>query len=538
MVWQANDGRAILDIHHSSPCKVVLQPQNRETPHADIQGIEFEMWLDRADVDHNWVVHWQDKDNYLGFHLFNNVIYPEKYINGQAYRVTPEYDRFSFQPHTRYRVKLEHSLSRHQVTVSVNGVTTMTFHEQVADPQNTGPPGLAGSVGAARDFSYSEYDSVRLYTATDVLPTTLNVPLVKQTEPQWSEIEYDQASSWSPQEMGIGRWGCALTSAVMVFRYFGLNTLTDGTALTPASVNTWLQKQSDGYLGEGLLNWRALGRLSQEIAESLGTPTLEMSFMAKNATFQDQLWQLLAENIPPILSIPDHFVVAHGVKDNENMLVRDPGYAITTRPLNKVLSARVFTPSHTDLSALILYVPVGLQVQTDQTWTRVLEKTPSGQQTYQIFDLAKPTESLYTIKLRNPGVMSSSYFLLAYDQTGQVLKRTEVLPAQTHNREITVSRSEQADWQITANETAWPELSRRELSQFLHHGTLRSPWISEGILQNQSFLKKQTHLAEAEQVLSHFQAQYQRYQAQKWLEQEVYELIWLHHQQQLRSLFP
>ena len=538
MAWQIINGRATLNINHSSPCKVVIQPQGIAEEKADTSGVEFEMWLNRVDVDRNWLVHWQDNHNYFGFHLFNNGIYPEKYVDGKAYQIFPEFFFYAFLPNIRYRINLEHNYLTQQTTLFINGTPLVRFQENVDDPKITGPPGLVGSVGAARDFSYSEYDSFRFYTITDEVPLALDVPLIMQTDPQWSDQEYDRASAWSPKETNIGRWGCALTSAVMVFRYFGLDTFPDGKVLTPATVNTWLQNQSDGYVGDGLLNWRALSRLSQEIAESLNTPTLEMSFLAKDVNLKEQMWQLLAENIPPILHLPEHFVVAHGVEDFSKLLIRDPSFSNTTQDVEKVLSARVFTPSHTDLSALTLYVPTGVQIDDLPGWTQILESTPDSQQTYQVFDLSKPTNDLYGISISNPGILTHSIFFLAYDQSGNVLKRTEIIPAQAKSRIFTITRVENQPWQILSPSVVWQPLSTGELSFLLTEGQIRSPWILREFVENQSVIQSQTNLVAADSNMSVFQARYQHWINKKWMSATAYDQIWLNHTQQLRYLFP
>ena len=91
--------------------------------------------------------------------------------------------------------------------------------------------------------------------------TDLNVPPLKQISDPWQNQVYDSANLWSPLNPTINRWGCALTSAAMVFQYHGLTKLPDNTTLDPGTVNAWLKTQLDGYVGNGYVNWLALSRL-------------------------------------------------------------------------------------------------------------------------------------------------------------------------------------------------------------------------------------------------------------------------------------
>ncbi len=90
----------------------------------------------------------------------------------------------------------------------------------------------------------------------------LNVPLLKQNDPAWGSMEYDTASLWNPANPSISAWGCALTSAAMVFKYYGYEKLPDGSALNPGTLNNWL-KANNGYTRIGEVNWIALSTLSR-----------------------------------------------------------------------------------------------------------------------------------------------------------------------------------------------------------------------------------------------------------------------------------
>jgi hypothetical protein len=50
----------------------------------------------------------------------------------------------------------------------------------------------------------------------------------------------------------------------MVFKYNGVKKLPNGKELNPDTLNNWLITQKDGYIGNGMVNWLALSRLSKQ----------------------------------------------------------------------------------------------------------------------------------------------------------------------------------------------------------------------------------------------------------------------------------
>src|ERR1700722_603606 len=101
------------------------------------------------------------------------------------------------------------------------------------------------------------------FEVNTVVSQDLSVPLIKQTSTPWQSQEYDSAHIWNPSNPTINAWGCAMTSAAMIFRYYGINELPDGTPLDPGTLNKWLENQPDGYVETGWVNWIALSRLSK-----------------------------------------------------------------------------------------------------------------------------------------------------------------------------------------------------------------------------------------------------------------------------------
>lgn len=207
------------------------------------------------------------------------------------------------------------------------------------------------------------FDNVVISTLDD----KLNVPLLKQTDSPWGSLLYDSANLWSTGGTDISTWGCALTSAAMVFKYNGINKMPDNTDLTPGTMNSWLKSQPDGYVRNGLVNWLALSRLSK-----LAKPNNSYSFDAleyNRINHKDDalLGKSIAENTPPILEEPGHFVVATGTDSaNTTFFINDPYYSIASlidpRYNKNYLSMGTYTPSNTDLSYFMFVVDPSVSI--------------------------------------------------------------------------------------------------------------------------------------------------------------------------------
>ncbi|CAN5118320.1 hypothetical protein BH09PAT1_BH09PAT1_5930 [soil metagenome] len=198
------------------------------------------------------------------------------------------------------------------------------------------------------EITYNDLDSINL-----------NVPVVKQTDPIWTDDIYDHASLWSPKRPSIGTWGCALTSASMVLNYHGLFKLPDSAVITPGTLNTWLKSQKDGYVRNGEVNWLAISRLSKLAKQSgynenFHFDALEFNRLGSNS--KDQMTNDLTDGIPDILEVPGHFVVARG-KDSNSIYINDPYYnrlTLNDGYNNQYISLDRFVPSNTDLSNLFI----------------------------------------------------------------------------------------------------------------------------------------------------------------------------------------
>ena len=180
----------------------------------------------------------------------------------------------------------------------------------------------------------------------------LSVPDIKQYSSPWNDDIYDTANLWSSNPT-IERWGCALTSATMVLKYFGHN-------INPDTLNNWLKAQADGYIRNGLLNWLAVSRYTR-LHDSPTSPILEYRRLGNSQT--DLIAELTAGR-PAILAEPGHFLVAKS-QTIGSFGINDPAY--TTKPTlasygNTYANLGSYRPTHTDLSYIMLVADAGINL--------------------------------------------------------------------------------------------------------------------------------------------------------------------------------
>jgi hypothetical protein len=133
----------------------------------------------------------------------------------------------------------------------------------------------------------------------------LDVPSFRQGDPRW----HDDALGKTNYTMGES--GCAVTSAAMVLKSYGIDT-------DPKRLNDYLSGHG-GYVGDGYLVW--------ERAADLGKGTIQKAYEDLPSYWRID-WQLIEGN-PVIVRIhfPNgrtHFVVIAG-KRGFDYLIRDPG---------------------------------------------------------------------------------------------------------------------------------------------------------------------------------------------------------------------
>lgn len=220
--------------------------------------------------------------------------------------------------------------------------------------------GYRSGVGYLSSVYYTKLD-------TDVASPeiALSVPTFMQTDSAWGGHIYDSAHLWSPSTPTISAWGCAMTSAAMVFNYHKITKLPNNLDLNPGNLNAWLKAQPDGYVGSGWVNWIALSRLSKQAKSKNPSFTYDaLEFKRVNGYNPVLLKTDLENNIPGILEVPGHFVVGKGTLGG-SFTINDPFYsdrATLSSYSDSFLTLNRFVPSNTDLSYMVFIVEDGATV--------------------------------------------------------------------------------------------------------------------------------------------------------------------------------
>lgn len=300
----------------------------------------------------------------------------------------------------------------------------------------------------------------------------LNVPYFSQNDLEWGQDEYDSAShyEWGEIYDTIDDWGCYMTSAAMILRYYGHTTLPDGTDLNPKIFNQWLVNrpngEAPGYINEGWINPDAIARLTvlnQQKNNSL--PLLDYLWRGKNDSL---LKAEIDAGRPVILYIPTtrgHFVVAVGYTDDD-IIIHDPeadhGYTFLSK-YGSYSSMRTYTPTHSDLS-YFMFIPSSNDVQfslKDENGSTVpLETVMDDAITHQTIPniqqpriivpgIPDPSSGHYSLEITsdNPGQYDLQLFLYNREAEVEILEATKFI--NQNPQTISFDFDKEADSQFT-----------------------------------------------------------------------------------------
>lgn len=378
----------------------------------------------------------QGADRNFDFHWQNNSPLEEVHFAGNDVNFKDDTTQYVLTNNVNHKVKIDIQGKKFQFYIDGNKIYDaedpqyiFSGHEQI------GLRMTAGSVFPTEVW----FDNVKVTTDGD---DTLGVPLIKQTDPLWANNIYDTAFSWTPGSKSIGTWGCALTSAVMVFKYNGITKTPTGEDLTPGTTNSWLQGTQDGYIRNGLLNWLALTRFSRLAKITNILPFDALEYKRINHRDDSFLSDSLGKKIPPILEEPGHFIVATGTDSaNTTFFINDPAFARTTLndSYNKnYLTMGTYTPVNSDLSYIMLVVDPNINITvTDQNGNPVGESfiqspisDPLGISTnikgpLKIYYYPKPSTGKYSVVLSAVGLSPYQLDEYLYDINGDVVKKTD-----------------------------------------------------------------------------------------------------------------
>ena len=206
------------------------------------------------------------------------------------------------------------------------------------------------------------------------------VPYFSQIDPAWGSQEYDHGNSlslWCGST--LAQCGCAVTSAAMLLKYYGVDKSPTGGPTTPETLNSWL-KANNGYNRFGAIMWNSVATYSIKSNQNFGTPKIKWNGTGTANDFTT-LNNELNNNKPVILSVKNesHFVVATGIQ-NTTYSINDPiSQSITTlQGYNNVFQGmRLYAPTSTDLSTIYISTPAPTEILITDSLGRRSGKDPN-----------------------------------------------------------------------------------------------------------------------------------------------------------------
>ena len=439
--WRAQNNQIGIELQ-SNPCVTELAPLQFQLQPKQEYQVEFRMQMNESiDMDRAFTFAWQDVNNWYDLRLFGKQLVIQKVVDGQQYFLTSSEGNYNFLPDQSYVFKVIFQPGK---TISVLVNNTPVINALDTTPVIANPTTIALKAGVGENpRAITWFDDVKV---EDLDKNLLHLPVERMTQRDalWGLNEYDTGHLWSDQPT-IERWGCALTSAAMLLRSYGLQTIQNGIALTPATLNDWLKSQADGYLGQGNVNWIAITRLTAEISKRLGTPKLEYLRHQLGAEGNLELArkEILA-NRPVIGEIVGHFFVGSGLQFSPlDLLITDPAYKFTNFSQHKepLLSVRTFVPSHTDLSYFLFTLSPELQLEVFDPAGKKIPLTIFSDQLQASDDptkknlalrqtqIAKPISGTYTLKVTQatPGPFTIKVYTYGQEAKLTQLQETGVV---------------------------------------------------------------------------------------------------------------
>ncbi len=455
-VWQIKNGE--LEAYISKPSTIAeLVPTDAVWPNIT----DFDMTWDMTPiqgVDRNLSFGFIDTKNWYELHFSDWMTQVVKLVDNKpvwSYTTTD----FVFINGTKYHLRLH--FNRGKITFLNNN--QVIFSEQ--DPAFNGEYGKIGLKASTGSIfpSRVRFDNIVVKEVINLNQPQpqLSVPLIKQTDPNWADEEYDTASQWISEYPGsnptIHDWGCNLVSQLMVMKYHGIDKLPTGEDLSPLNLNNWLIN-NHGYINApytGLINRKIISRLTALNTDQYQTPSLEFRYVAENLI--PTAIAEIKQGRPVILELDGHFVVGTGYTSNEqDLIINDPGYNIQllSEHPKTLKSVRTYTPSFTDLSYLEVITKPDTNVQlthrngepVEEVSTYIESLSPLTNQSVptqqvQLVELAKPAANTYLITLENPADQPAIASIKSYAADGQL----------ETNQSITLNEHTTSSWNLIIN---------------------------------------------------------------------------------------
>lgn len=221
--------------------------------------------------------------------------------------------------------------------------------------------GTAGIVNFAGGIPPNGSAFFSLEESIQTLCNPLDVqPKLKQGDVPWGPLQYDNAPLWVKpgQHTTIARWGCYLTSAVMLINYQAQQQ-NNSFRTTPEDLNNWLEAHSQPYETAGNV-W---DKDVEAYVKAQTNGTLQIFFQGKGSRNDFVVDNFLCTNNPVILQVPiagsTHFVLATGqtmVAGISTFLINDPNYAendLSGKYGFRYLDYRAYSATQTPPQALL-----------------------------------------------------------------------------------------------------------------------------------------------------------------------------------------
>lgn len=330
--------------------------------HESWKNYQYELWFEPlSGTDRNLMWGYLSADNCYSIHFVSSYFRLVHVFDGQ--KPINYLQRYALKNGIRH-LKLRHNAGHIQVYIDDQLIT------EAFDPDwawlGGGKIVLIVGTGVSYPTKIKFYD-VKVSLLGDFI---LDVDRQTQIDKSWTDDSYDSDEDWTA-ELGIGRWGCALTSLTMIMNYYDLDKMpNNGGGVNPKTVNKWLKDQKDGYVGEGMLNWQAAMRLVRKINNEYSTEqkpltNLEMSWGKASADNLVKAIDQLVLGRPVIGHVPGHFFVIDGFNaKQDDLFIKDPAfdYGLLSEHSNEIDSLRLLTPSQTDLSYFLLVYPANFKI--------------------------------------------------------------------------------------------------------------------------------------------------------------------------------
>lgn len=407
------------------PCVTEVTPEDLNIPINVNYSFSFDWFFKQSiHADRNVVFKWFNENNWYGLKILDNKIEIQKVIDGKSSPGFSSSYTYPFKADEWHHFDIQ--VQEEKIILLIDGIEVFDVSDSTPILGNSNIA-LQASVGSISS-SFSYFDNV-LVTKLDA---GINVPSFKQNDPEWGSHIYDTADQWS-ETPTIARYGCATTSMAMILNSHGINKISDSIELNPDSLNNWLNEQEDGYVGEGLINWYAVTRLTNELNKRYGTYKLEYSKITKDALHAAT--QEIEAKRPVILQIDGHFLVANEVlNEGSDLGILDPyyNYSQFSEHKTELLSTRQFIPSNTDLSNIVIYhdphlsVTItdseGNSVSTTTTTEYIIPREGDARATAKLDEttVQKPITDTYSIAVSQDNFGPYSYEVFNYTTEGEV----------------------------------------------------------------------------------------------------------------------